>query len=123
MQNHQEAEQIPVGAVLERVEFKKRQIIMGFDHGDRRLETNSALYRLGRRYPRSQQAFASQLVAQIGKRVIDVATNDAQARLRVTFDNQAVLWLGEIKQRTARPSARAARAHRALTNEKGDPEA
>ncbi|MES1927391.1 hypothetical protein T31B1_18827 [Salinisphaera sp. T31B1] len=100
---------IQIGAVLERVEFKQRQIVIGFDSGDRRLDTNSSLYRRGLLYPRRQQRFASQLVAQIGQRVAEVSADDERAKLRVIFDNGAVLYIGEYQQRT--PAKRARRTH------------
>lgn len=100
MPDHPEHDTIQVGAVLERVLFEHRRIVLGFDTGERAIEVASSLYRRGRVYKRSQQAFASQLVAQIGQRVRSVAIDDAHAKLAVTFANDAVLRLGEAPSST-----------------------
>ena len=100
MKEENENEVMPLGAVLERVTFDGRRILMGFDSGDRVLQTKSALYRRGRLYLRTQKSFSSEIVAQIGHSVVGISEEDERARLRVTFDNDAELLLGTYLDRS-----------------------
>ena len=88
------------GAVLERVEFSNRRIVLSFDSGDHVLQTKSALYRRGRLYLRTQKSFSSEIVAQIGHSIVGISEDDERARLRVTFDNDAELLLGTYLDRS-----------------------
>ncbi|MES1934312.1 hypothetical protein T35B1_16986 [Salinisphaera shabanensis T35B1] len=100
MKEENEQEAISPGAVLERVVFSNRRIVLSFDGGDHTLQTKCAIYRRGRLYLRTHKSFAGEIVAQIGQSITDISDDDTRARKRVTFDNEAQLLLGTFFDRS-----------------------